>query len=340
MVGRPLWVGMNWVRVLAPTLIALFLLVASAMADDECTKRPDLWLPPDGTTGLAAGGISVQRVSGDVCQGDVVTITFTIDNLSCGDAGPFDVTVYYDHSGHVIDVVHIDGLPGCEYVTRSITWDTDGVPIGEHEIIICADTGGVIDELNESNNCLTIDRTVDVRPNTPLVGGEKTVELDRYEPEAIVRYEVTLWNDGCADQGNNPGHEFVDTLPDGLTPTGTPTATSGTIAFIGNQVTWNGSIPSGGVVTLRFAARIDGAVEDGTEICNEGTLRWDSDGNGTNDAESTTTSACFVVEVPVDCPPIPGTIDAPTLGEWGAIALSALFAGAFLWRLRRPAEAA
>jgi len=339
MVGRPLWVGMKWVRVLAPTMIVLLLPAVTMAGDEPCGWAPDLWLPPHGTGGLEGGGVSVQRVSGDVCQGETVTITFTIANPSCGDAGPFDVTLYYGDPESVLAVVPFDGLDGCEHITRSVVWETDAVPIGEHEISACADVEGEIDELNESNNCLTIG-TVEIYPNTPLIAGMKTVEHESYEPGATVRYEVTLWNDGCSDQADNAGHEFVDTLPAGLTPIGALTATSGTIAFDGDQVTWDGSIPSGGEVTLRFEARIDGDVEDGAEICNEGIIRWDGDGNGTNDRESTVSRACFVVEVPSDCPPIPGTIDAPTLGEWGAIALSCLFAGAFLWRLRRPAEAA
>ena len=131
-------VGRPWGTVLSIALaIALLPMVASAA--DPCTKLPDLWLPADGTVGLADGGISVQTTTGDVCQGDDVIITVTIDNLSCGDAGPFDVTVYYDDTGHVIGTQHLAGLPGCEFTTLTFVWDTTTAPTGDHEILACVD---------------------------------------------------------------------------------------------------------------------------------------------------------------------------------------------------------
>jgi len=323
---------------------AVVLASLSAMADDPCMKLPDLWMPADGTQGLANGGISVQQTSGDVCQGDTVTITVTVDNLSCGDAGPFYVTVYYDGTSHVIGSKRVEGLPGCEYTTLTFVWDTDGVPTGEHEILACADTGGAVTELNESNNCITIDEDLLVRPNAPLIEAEKTIDGEWYEPGSTVTFEVTIWNYGCDDQGDNSGHEFLDTLPDGLNATGYATATGGTITVDGDQVFWDGSIPAGGSVTLVFKARINSTAEDGSEICNQGIIYWDSDGDGTNDASEPTDNpgtgaeddpTCLTVDIGGEAPPLSGTIDAPTLSEWGAILLVILFVGAFLFMIRR-----
>jgi len=213
--------------------VALVVLLGAipAWGDDECTKRPDLWLPPDGTPGLANGGVSVQKTSGDVCQGGVVTITVTIDNLSCGDAGAFDVTVYYDDDVHLIGTQRVDELPGCEYTTLVFKWDTDNVPTGEHEIIACADTAGEVIELNEGNNCLTIDETLIVRPNAPLIEATKTYEDPNGgtpAPGETIQFEVVICNLGCDDQDDNPGHEFTDTLPDELTAINFVSATRGT----------------------------------------------------------------------------------------------------------------
>jgi len=329
--------------------VALIVVLGSWMtwAEDECTKRPDLWLPADGTPGLANGGISVQKTSGDVCEGETVTITVTVDNLSCGDAGPFDVTLYYDDMSHIIGTQHVDELLGCEYIVLTFTWDTDGVPGGEHEILACADTGGTVLELNESNNCLTIDTDLLVSPNTPLIEADKSLEdLNGYtvEPGETVRYEVVIHNDGCDDQEDNPGHEFVDALPAGITPLGSVTATRGTADVEDGNIVWDGDIPAGGSVTIIYEARIDPAIEIGTQLCNQGTVYWDSDGDGTNDAveptddPSTSTEddpTCTTIEHGGGEAPLTGTIDAPTLSQWGMIAAGVLFALSFWFVVRR-----
>lgn len=317
----------------------------TASADDPCTKRPDLWLPPDGTPGLANGGISVQETSGDVCQGDIVTITVTIDNLSCGDAGPFDVRVYYDDLSHIIGTQHVDGLLGCEFTVLTFTWDTGGAPTGEHEILACADTGNDVVELNEGNNCLTIDTSLIVSPNAPLIEATKT-DVDSnggtVQPGDEIRYEIVIRNFGCADLVDNPGHEFTDTLPAGLTATGFATASSGTITVVGDEIFWDGGIPAGGEVILVFRTQVDADVEELTEICNQGFVEWDSNGDGTNDSVEPTDDpdtpgdddpSCFTVESTPEPPMLTGTVDAPTLSEWGMILLSTLLALAFLWKV-------
>jgi len=322
--------------------VAIALLPVVANAEEPCTKRPDLWLPPDGTPGLEGGGISVQKTSGDVCESDVVTITVTIDNLSCGDAGPFDVTVYYDDLSHIIGTQHVDGLLGCEFTVLTFTWDTSGAPTGVHEIIACADTGGDVIELNEGNNCLTIDTSLIVRPNAPMIEATK-VDIDAnggtVQPGDEIRYEIVIRNLGCADLEDNPGHEFTDTLPAGLTATGFATASRGTIAVTGNQIVWDGDIPAGGEVILVFRTQVDADVEEFTSICNQGSVQWDSNGDGTNDSVEPTDDpdtpedddpSCFTVESTPEPPMLTGTVDAPTLSEWGMILFSMLLALAFL----------
>ena len=341
----------RWGTLLSVALIVV-LGAVPGWADEECTKRPDLWLPADGTPGLANGGISVQKTSGDVCEGETVTITVTIDNLSCGDAGEFDVTLYYDDPSHVIGTQHVEELPGCEFIVLTFEWDTDGVPTGEHEILACADTGADVLELNEGNNCLTIDTDLLVSPNMPLIEADKTFEdLNGYtvEPGETVQYVIVIHNYGCDDQEDNPGHEFVDTLPDGITPTGSVSATRGTADVIDNEIVWDGSIPAGGSVTIVYKAKIDPTVEIGTLICNQGTVFWDSNGDGTNDATEPTDDTatpdeddptCTPVEPSGGEAPLTGTIDAPTLSEWGMILAFALFAASFWIFARRRRRAA
>ncbi|MGB2983760.1 MAG: IPTL-CTERM sorting domain-containing protein [Candidatus Bipolaricaulia bacterium] len=340
----------RWKIVLSAAL-AIALLSVVASAEDPCTKLPDLWLPPDGIPGLEGGGISIQETTGDVCEGGTITITVTVDNLSCGDAGPFDVTVYYDDLSNVIATQHVDGLPGCEFTVLTFTWDTGGVPAGEHEIIACADTGGDVIELNEGNNCLSIEEELNVRPNAPWIEATKTFDDPNGgtpHPGERIEFEVVLCNEGCADQEDNPGHEFTDTLPAGLTALNFVSATRGTISIDGNGYVWDGDIPAGGCVTLTFKAEIDGDVEDLTDLCNQGTVHWDSDGDGSNDAVEPTDdpdtpaeddATCLTVEISSGPLPLSGTIDAPTLSEWGMIVAFVLFVLAF-WRVSRRRKAA
>jgi len=332
----------RWGKILVVVLAVAF--PASAVfAEDDCVKAADLWFPQPGVV-LTDGGVSVQEMSGDVCQGGEVTITVTVDNLSCGDAEPFDVMVFYDDSSHGIAMQRVNGLPGCEYVTLTFTWDTDGVPPGTHEIVVVADFNEEVAELNEGNNEYTFD--ILVSPYAPLIEATKhDIDTDGGTPEPgdTIRYEVVIWNDGCADQEDNPGHEFVDTLPAGLSATGYAEASGGTITVSGDEIVWDGAIPAGGSVALIYKATVVAHIEEGTTICNQGIIHWDADANGSNEAIEPTddpeTSAdddptCFTVEISGGPPPLSGTIDAPTLSEWGMIILSGSFALAF-WRMVR-----
>ncbi|MBW8874744.1 MAG: IPTL-CTERM sorting domain-containing protein [Acidobacteria bacterium] len=102
-----------------------------------------------------------------------------------------------------------------------------------------------------------------------------------------VTYTVTLTNNGTANQADNAGHEFTDTLPAGLTLV-SATATSGTAATAGNTVNWDGSLaPLGGSVTITITATVNAGAQ-GTTISNQGTASFDSNNDGTNDATAST----------------------------------------------------
>ena len=156
-----------------------------------------------------------------------------------------------------------------------------------------------------------------------------------------VTYTVVLTNSSTHNQGDNPGAEFTDILPAGLTLV-SATATSGTATatVATNTVTWNGSIAAGASVTITINATVDPGVPVGTTITNQGTIAYDADGNGTNEASAMTDDpgaagpgnpTVFVV--------VAGgaTVDIPTLDEVGLAALVALLAlgGTALLRRRR-----
>jgi uncharacterized repeat protein (TIGR01451 family) len=153
---------------------------------------------------------------------------------------------------------------------------------------------------------------------TPSVGGTMT-------------YTVVLINHGPFPQADNPGDEFIDNLPTGLTLTGV-SATSGIASSMGNTAKWNGAIPVGGSVTITITAMVTGTL--GMTICNQATIFYDADGDGVN--ESTRVS---------DDPGEPGLADpccfeisppfVPTLSGTGLAALMILLACVAMLRLRR-----
>ncbi|HVG33171.1 MAG TPA: cadherin-like domain-containing protein, partial [Pyrinomonadaceae bacterium] len=136
---------------------------------------------------------------------------------------------------------------------------------------------------NTANNTASATTTV-LSPAT--VTGTKTRSGGRMVSDTVT-YTVTLSNSGSYDQQDNPGHEFEDVLPAGLTlvsasaSSGTATPTVAT-----NTVTWDGVIPAGGSVTITITATIDGP-EDQT-VTNQGTINYDADGNGVNEATAFT----------------------------------------------------
>src|SRR5690606_16551923 len=118
-------------------------------------------------------------------------------------------------------------------------------------------------------------------------------------------------------QADNPGDEFVDTLP-AQVGFNSVTASSGTAIGAGGTVTWNGAIPAGGSVTITIDATVAGSASG--VINNQGTINFDSDGNGDNDASTLT-----------DEPVAPGAADPtgfvisrelPTLGTLGLLLLA------------------
>jgi uncharacterized repeat protein (TIGR01451 family) len=107
-------------------------------------------------------------------------------------------------------------------------------------------------------------------------------------PGQTVTYTVTLSNSSAFDQQNNPADEFTDILPAQLTLVSANASSGTALATIGtNTVTWNGNIPAGGSVTITITATIN-AIAPGTSVSNQGTISYDADGNGTNEASRQT----------------------------------------------------
>ena len=148
-----------------------------------------------------------------------------------------------------------------------------------------------------------------------------------------VIYTVTLTNSGNAAQADDPGNEFTDTVPSPLV-VGTPTASSGTVSGAGvNPVTWNGAIPVGGTVTITIPATIPSSAT-GQTISNQGTVHYDSDNDGVNDATAPTDAPGGTVGDPTvfvaAAPPM-----VPTLSDFGLALLALLVSAAAMLALRK-----
>jgi len=278
----------------ASVLVILVISLGLAVIADECGNLPDLWFPPPGT--LVNGEPSVQLVSAlEVCQGDTVVVTVTVHNLTCGDAGPFDVSLYYDQfdNAHLIETKHLnDGLKACEHIVLEFSWNTMNVAPGDHTLLASADSKKQVDEMNEGNNTYTFPSEVTVRPIAPFIEAQKTyldVNGGVVMPGDIITYEITITNTGCQKQGNYEGHEFTDSIPQFVTYVpGSASASSGVVDFDENQVVWDGEIPIGKATTISFDVKIDANTPNKTTICNQGHVNWDSNSTGKNDADEPT----------------------------------------------------
>lgn len=102
----------------------------------------------------------------------------------------------------------------------------------------------------------------------------------------LLEYSLTLSNIGTADQTNNPGPEFEDTLPTNMQyVVGSATAGSGTITYDSgaNTVLWDGSIPAQSSIALSFQVTVNTGLVNGTKLSNQGSVHWDENEDGIND---------------------------------------------------------
>jgi subtilisin-like proprotein convertase family protein len=168
-----------------------------------------------------------------------------------------------------------------------------------------------------------------------VITATKAVTGGSQQAGGNVIYTVTLSNTGTAAQADNPGNEFIDTVPSPLV-VGTPTASSGTVSAAGtNPVTWNGAIPAGGTVTITIPATIPSGTS-GQTLSNQGTVNYDSDNDGINDATTQTDAPGGTVNDPTTFVVAAGPLaEVPTLSDFGLALLALMVAGAAILALRR-----
>jgi len=335
-------------HVVALLAVLLLTMALAAAADPPCTKLPDLWFPAPGVI-LSGADVAVQVADPIVVmQGNLVTVTVTVDNFTCGETGLFDVSLYHDVlSPATLIATQTTSLLGCEHVVLVFVWDTTGVPPGPHPICVWADSGEVVGEYKEDDNTYCFDVTVIA---APVIEVEKTfvdVNGGCHEPGDTLEFRIAVRNVGDGD------HAGTLALRDELPPellyvTGSLSASAGAAAYdpVDRAILWSGGLAAGAQALLTFEVEIDGGTATPSDVPNQAFVDWDPDQDGTNDAEAPSDDPATAdpddptVVTVQDCsvvlgPPIPGTIDAPSLTEWGMILSGTLLVMAFAVMLLR-----
>ncbi|MFY9820261.1 MAG: Calx-beta domain-containing protein [Thermoanaerobaculia bacterium] len=173
-------------------------------------------------------------------------------------------------------------VPGGLSVFTLIVAVAPSTPIGT----ILTNTAAITSSTADPNPGDTSATTTTATISPATLSGTKSL-AGSFIAGSAVTYTVMLTNNGPSAQNDNPGNEFTDVLPPELT-LGSATATSGVVILAANTVTWNGAIPAGGMVTITINATINVGVPVGATITNQGTISYDADGNGTNEASTLT----------------------------------------------------
>ncbi len=251
-----------------------------ASADLSITKT-------DGVTTVTAGGsttytITASNAGPSNASGATVADTFPASltcTWTCAGAGGGTCTAA--GSGNINDTVN---LPSGGSVTYTAICAISGAASGTLSNTATVTAPAGVTDPTPGNNSATDSDTIN--PQGANVSGTKTVS-GSFVPGNPVTYTVTLNNSGGA-QADNPGNEFTDVLPAQLTLV-SATATGGTaVANVGtNTVTWNGALAgSGGSVTITITATLLPGASG--SVSNQGSIAYDSDANGSNDASRVT----------------------------------------------------
>jgi uncharacterized repeat protein (TIGR01451 family) len=258
----------------------------SAIADLSITKT-------DGVTNVAAGGtltyaIVTSNAGPQAATGATVTDTFPAA-LSCTwtCAGTGGGTCSASGTGNIGDVVN---LPSGASVTHTavciVAPATPGGSLITNTATVTAPA--TVSDPSATNNTATDETTVVAGAG---VSGTKAVS-GTLAPGGTISYTIVLSNAGPGSQADNPGDEFVDTLPTAINFTSV-TASSGTATYdaVSRTVRWNGAIAAGASVTITISAVLD--TEARGRVNNQGTIHFDSDGDGTNESSALTDDAAL-----------------------------------------------
>ncbi len=262
---------------------------ANNSATDTDTLTPQANLGITKTDGLTTAGpgqaitytIVASNAGPSNAPGSTVADTFpaalTGVTWTCVGAGGGTCTAA--GAGNITDVVN---LPAGGSVTYTVNATIDGAFLGLLSNTVTVVTAGGVTDPTPANNSAT--DTTNVVSAASLSGTKDVV--GQFTEGGAITYTIVITNAGPGTQLDNPGDEFVDVLPAELTFVGV-NADVGTASNVGNTVSWNGSLAATASVTITIDATINAGTA-GQLISNQGTINFDGDGNGTNEASATT----------------------------------------------------
>lgn len=230
--------------------------------------------------------------------------TLTADDIPGTGFDIFAKTYYAPHNPtDPADVDWIDQIPGT-YNGKSCA-DAGATnlmsprhPVSPNEIITVTfditdaddnqfDSAVFIDNLHFSGIDINATKTVQDLTGSPSKPGD------------ALSYTITITNNGNKDQHDDHySNESEDVIPDNTTYVpGSAHASSGSIAYnaVANKIIWNGDIPAKSSVALTFNVTVNQNLRNGTIISNQGTVHWDKNEDGTNEAINHTNFANVTV---------------------------------------------
>jgi len=310
--------------------------VGGSIADLSITKT-------DGVASVTAGGSTTYTITASNAGPSDATGASVADTFPAGETctwtcvGAGGGTCAASGSGNIADTANVPSGGSVTYTAScAISASASGTLANTASV---AAPGGTNDP-NPADNSATDTDTVNLAPGASITATKSVAASGgSFTPGSAITYTIVLTNTGTGAQGDNPGYEFTDTLPAGVTYAGA-TASSGTVGFgPGALVHWDGAIPAGGSVTITIGATID-ATASGS-IANQGAVSYDGDGNGSNESSA-----------PTDDPAGPGAADptvfsiagaptpaapVPALDRFALLLLIGALA-AVAWRTRRQAR--
>jgi uncharacterized repeat protein (TIGR01451 family) len=162
----------------------------------------------------------------------------------------------------------------------------------------------------------------------PSLTGTKSISSGGQFTEQNVVYTIVITHSGAAPINDVVGHEFTDNLPSTLTLI-SATASSGTVVadIPNNRVTWNGGFAIGQSVTITITALVESSAA-GVQVLNVGVINYDRIGDGQQNTTAFTNAVTFTPAAAA------APAGAPTVSEWGLMAMAALLAALALMKIR------
>ncbi|MGN6185073.1 MAG: hypothetical protein ACTHQM_15635, partial [Thermoanaerobaculia bacterium] len=262
----------------------------------------------------SAAVAGTKTVSGTFQVGGTVTYTVTLTNSGTDNQGDNSGNEYSDVLPASLTLVSANATSGTAVATigtNTVTWNGSLAPLGGSVTItitatINAGTQGTIisnqgtisfdannDNVNEASG-LTDDPGLGGAAD-PTSFAVAIAQLSATKSVSgtlttggSITYTITLSNSGTAASLDNAGNEFTDVLPSTLTLVSANASGGTAVATVGtNTVTWNGSVPAAGSVTITINATINSGTQ-GQTISNQGQISFDADLNGSNETSAAT----------------------------------------------------